>query len=230
MIHLDDTDTALLRGDHGPAAAFAMDLLVAYGEALGAPRFIDIVGAHVDGCLYHGRAGLDFVRRLAELGGRVRVPTTLNVGTMDLIHPELYRGDPEVGRAGRELMELHQALGCMPTFTCAPYQTIFRPRFGDQIAWGESNAIVFANSVIGACTDRYGDFTDLAAAMTGRIPYAGLHVAENRRGEILFVLPPDAGARWSEDALAVAVGFLVGERAGAAVAVIEGLPRTMSED
>ncbi len=73
------------------------------------------------------RPSLDFVRRLAELGGRVRVPTTLNVGTMDLIHPELYRGDPAVGAPGGELMELHQALGCLPTFTCAPYQTMFRP-------------------------------------------------------------------------------------------------------
>lgn len=230
MIRLDDNDTALLRGDHGPAAAFAMELLVAWGEALGAPHFIDIVGSHVDGCLYHGRASLDFVRRLTELGGHVRVPTTLNVGTMDLIHPELYRGDPAIGAAGRELMELHQALGCLPTFTCAPYQTMFRPRFGEQIAWGESNAIVFANSVIGARTARYGDFTDLAAAMTGRVPCTGLHVAENRRGEIVFTLPADAGERWSEDALAVAVGVIVGEEAGTAVAVIDGLPRSISED
>src|SRR5262245_1556034 len=110
MIHLDDIDTAILRGDNGPAAAFAMELLVAYGEALGAPHFIDVTAAHVDGCLYHGQASLDFVRRLSDLGGRVQVPTTLNVGTMDLIHPELYRGDPAIGRAGRELMELHQSL------------------------------------------------------------------------------------------------------------------------
>lgn len=230
MMQLDDTDLALLRGDHGQAAAFAMDLLVAYGEALGARRFIDVVGAHVDGCLYHGQASLDFVRRLTELGGRVRVPTTLNVGTMDLIHPELYRGDPAIGSVGRELMELHQALGCLSTFTCAPYQTMFRPTFGEQIAWGESNAIVFANSVIGARTARYGDFTDLAAAMTGRVPYAGLHVDANRWGEILFALPEDVATRWSEDALAVAIGSIIGERAGAAVAVIDGLPLGMSED
>jgi predicted aconitase len=230
MMKLEDIDLALLQGAHGAGAAFAMELLVAYGEALGAPHCIDVVGAHVDGCLYHGKASLDFIRRLSDLGGRVRVPTTLNVGTMDLIHPELYRGDPVVGSAGRELMELHQALGCLPTFTCAPYQTMFRPTCGQQIAWGESNAIVFANSVIGARTARYGDFTDLAAAMTGRVPYAGLHVAENRRGEILFVLPPDAAARWGEDALAVATGFIVGERAGLAVAVIDGLPASIGED
>jgi hypothetical protein len=230
MMDLDQADLALLRGDHGGAAAFAMELLVAYGEALGAGRFIDVVGAHVDGCLYHGRASLDFVRRLAELGGRVRVPTTLNVGTMDLIHPELYRGDAAVGRAGRELMELHEALGCLPTFTCAPYQTLFRPGFGEQVAWGESNAIVFANSVIGARTARYGDFTDLAAAMTGRVPFAGLHVEANRAGQMLFTLPAGAASRWGEDALAVATGFVVGERTGTAVAVIDGLPAAIGED
>ena len=82
----------------------------------------------------------------------MRVPTTLNVGSMDLIHPELFRGPPALAAAGRELMEAHEALGCVPTFTCAPYQTLFRPAFGEQIAWAESNAIVFANSVIGART------------------------------------------------------------------------------
>jgi predicted aconitase len=230
VIGLDASDRALLGGEHGPAAAFAMELLVAYGEALGAPHFIPVSAAHVDGCLYHGQASLDFVLRLAELGGRVRVPTTLNVGTMDLIHPELYRGDAAAGAAGRALMELHQGLGCVPTFTCAPYQTMFRPAFGQQIAWGESNAIVFANSVIGARTDRYGDFTDLAAAITGRVPYTGLHVPANRAGQVLFTLPDDAARRWSEDALAVAIGHLVGERAGSAVAVIAGLPRGIAED
>lgn len=226
---LADVDRSLLDGARGEAAAFAMRLLVRYGEALGAPRFIDIVQAHVDGCLYHGAASLDFVEHVARLGGRVAVPTTLNVGTMDLIHPELYRGPEALGAAGRRLMELHEAIGCTPTFTCGPYQTIFRPRFGDEIAWGESNAIVFANSVIGARSDRYGDFVDLAAALTGRVPYVGLHVPENRRGEIVFVVP-DAASAWPGDALAVAVGAIVGERCGSAVPVIEGLPATLTED
>lgn len=229
-MHLEDIDRALLAGVHGAAAAFAMELLVAYGRAVGAARFIDIAGAHIDGCLYHGEASLDFVRRLQELGGRVRVPTTLNVGSMDLIHPELFRGDAATGAAGRELMAIHEALGCLPTFTCAPYQTMFRPRFGEQVAWGESNAIVFANSVIGARTARYGDFTDLAAAMTARVPYAGMHVPENRRAEIVLTLPADAGQRFDHDALAVAVGAILGMRAGGSVAAITGLPGSMSED
>jgi predicted aconitase len=206
-----------------------MGLLVRYGGALGATRFIDISQAHVDGVIYHGQANLDFAEHVVGLGGRVAVPTTLNVGSMDLIHPELFRGAPATGAAGTRLMRAHEALGCVPTFTCAPYQTMFRPRRGDQIAWGESNAIVFANSVIGACTDRYGDFTDLAAALTGRVPDVGLHRPENRRGEILFTVPAEA-TDWPGDALAVALGMVVGERAGHAVAVIEGAPASLTED
>jgi predicted aconitase len=226
----DDIDRALLAGVHGEAAAFAMRLLVRYGEAVGATRFIDISRAHVDGCLLHGQVSLDFVERLIGLGGRVRVPTTLNVGSMDLIHPELFRGPAPTAADARRLMQLHQALGCSPTFTCAPYQTLFRPAFGEQIAWAESNAIVFANSVIGARTARYGDFIDLAAALTGRVPYAGLHVREKRRGDILFMLPAEAVRRWPRDALAVAVGMIVGERSADAVPVIDGLPAQVTED
>jgi len=154
-----------------------------------------VTRAHVDGCLHHGEASLDFVRHVLALGGRVRVPTTLNVGSIDLIHPELFRGPPALAVAGRELMEAHEALGCVPTFTCAPYQTLFRPAFGEQIAWAESNAIVFANSVIGARTARYGDFLDLAAALTARVPFTGLHVPENRRATVVSTSPIATGLR-----------------------------------
>ena len=175
-------------GGQGAAAAFAMDILLRFSEAIGAPSLLEIAQAHVDGCLYHGEVSLDFVERLVAEEGRVRVPTTLNVGSMDLLHPELIGGAAALRSAGRRLMEAHLALGCEQSFTCAPYQTRFRPRFGEQIAWGESNAIVFANSVIGARTNRYGDFIDLCCAMTGRAPAYGLHLDENRRGEILFRL------------------------------------------
>jgi predicted aconitase len=230
MLALTDIDRALLSGGRGEAAAFAMRLLLRYGEALGAERFIAITRAHVDGCLYHGRVSLDFVEHLAALGGRVSVPTTLNVGSIDLIHPELFRGSPEAAANGRRLMQLHEALGCIPTFTCAPYQTLFRPSFGEQIAWAESNAVVFANSVIGARTARYGDFIDLAAAIAGRVPYAGLHVPENRLGRVVFTLPSEARVHWSADTLAVATGLVVGEQAGAAVPVIDGLFASTTED
>jgi predicted aconitase len=124
-------------------------------------------------------------------------------------------------------MEAHLALGCERSFTCAPYQTRFRPRFGEQIAWGESNAIVFANSVIGARTNRYGDFIDLCCAMTARAPAYGLHLEENRRGEMLFRL---SDAHEPMDTLYVAVGCIIGARSQGRIPVIEGLPPSRSED
>src|SRR5271156_397952 len=104
-IELTDFDHALLAGEHGDAAAFAMRLLVRFAEAVEAPRFLDIEAAHVDGCLYLGRASLDFVERLVALKGRTRVPTTLNVGSVDLIHPELFRGDDALRANGESLKQ-----------------------------------------------------------------------------------------------------------------------------
>jgi predicted aconitase len=111
-----------------------MEILIAFAEAVGAETLIDISQAHVDGCLYHGQASLDFVERLAGQGGGVRVATTLNVGSIDLIHPELMAMSDAEQAPGRRLMRAHEALGCRASFTCAPYQSLSRPRFGEQIA------------------------------------------------------------------------------------------------
>jgi predicted aconitase len=197
---------------------------------VGARALLDIAGAHIDGCLYHGEVSLDFVERLVAGGGRVRVPTTLNVGSLDLIHPELMRMSADEQTAPRRLMKAHEELGCQPSFTCAPYQTLFRPAFGDQIAWGESNAIVFANSVIGARTNRYGDFIDLCCAITGRAPAWGLHLDENRRGRVLFRLVGFPASLEPCDSLYVAMGLIIGTRSGERVPVIEGLPPPRGED
>ena len=121
-------------------------------------------------------------------------------------------------------MKAHEALGCQPSFTCAPYQTEFRPRPGEQIAWGESNAIVFANSVIGARTNRYGDFIDLCCAITGRAPAWGLHLDEQRRGQVLFRLVGFPDSQPWTDSLAVGMGLVVGARSGERIPVVEGLP------
>jgi predicted aconitase len=228
-VDLSSFDRELLNGVHGGGAAFAMRLLTRFAEAVDARSFIDIEAAHVDGCLYHGRASLDFAERMIELGGKVRVPTTLNVGSVDLIHPELFRGTREHAENGARLMRAHVELGCAPTFTCAPYQSASRPRFGAQIAWGESNAIVFANSVIGARTNRYGDFIDLCCAMTGRAPAYGLHLSENRLARALVEIAsiPD---EWDLERVAVAVGHAIGRRCGSLVPAIVGLPSSISED
>lgn len=230
-MELSATDREIINGDHGRAAADALQLVLKFAEAVGAPRLLPCTSAHVDGCLYHGQASLDFVERFVALEGRVRVPTTLNVGSVDLIHPELFIGDAGLGAAGKRLMEAHVELGCTPSFTCAPYQTLFRPRFGDQLAWAESNAIVFANSVIGARTNRYGDFIDLACALTGRVPDYGLHRSENRHARAVIEIhgfdeagPDQAGG------LAVAAGLFTGKHCGDAIAAITGLPRSTSED
>jgi predicted aconitase len=221
-------DQSMLQGEQGPAVAAAMKILVAFSNTVGARKLLDIAGAHIDGCLYHGKAGLDFVERLVEGGGRVKVPTTLNVGSFDLIHPGMVKMPPSQEAPARRLMKAHLELGCQATFTCAPYQTRFRPSFGQQIAWGESNAIVFANSVIGARTNRYGDFIDLCCAMTGRAPAWGLHLSENRRGQVLFELTdPDPEP---SDSLFVAIGLIIGQASGDRIPVISGMPRPRDED
>lgn len=227
---LTSDERAMLGGEGGAGTQMAMEVLVAYASAIGAKSLIPIAGAHVDGCLYHGEAGLDFVDALVARGGRVRVPTTLNVGSIDLIHPERVKLQGEAREKPWRLMKAHEALGCVASFTCAPYQTLFRPRFGDHVAWGESNAIVFANSVIGARTNRYGDFIDLCCAMAGRAPAWGLHLDENRRGELLVMLSGFGDAIAPTDSLYVAVGLITGKAAGERVPVIEGLPPPENED
>ncbi|OJA46324.1 aconitase X [Burkholderia ubonensis] len=229
MLQLSDRDQAMLHGDFGEGVARAMRIVSRTAEVMSAPHLIDITSAHIDGCLYHGRTSLDFVEYFVATGAKVAVPTTLNVGSLDLIHPELYHGDRAIQRDARRLMDAHLQLGCESSFTCAPYQLKNRPAKGQQIAWAESNAIVFANSVLGARTSRYGDFLDLAAAITGRAPYAGLHVDANRAGRIVFTAP-DFSRLPSRDIHFAAFGLLVGKVAGAIVPVIVGLPADTSED
>jgi predicted aconitase len=209
-----------------------MRLVVRAAEVTEAERLIDIGGAHVDSCLYHGEASLDFAERLVAGGARVRVPTTLNVGAVDLLHPALNRGDDAATARGRLLMDRYREMGARPTFTCAPYQLAgSRPVLGEQVAWGESNAVAFCNSVLGARTNRYGDFLDIAAAITGRVPDVGLHRTDARRATLVLRLADDVPVRLrASDALAPVLGIVLGRRAGSAVAAIDGLPPGQPED
>jgi predicted aconitase len=229
-LELSEADRTMLAGDQGEATAMAMRIVARTAASMGASTLLDVEGAHVDGCLYHGRAGLDFAERLADLGGEVRVPTTLNVGSLDLLHPGLVRMPAPQAVEARRLMDAYVALGCRPTWTCAPYQLPERPALGAQLAWAESNAIVFANSVLGARTERYGDFMDVCCAITGRAPAVGLHTDDGRRARFVIevVGVPEALAR-STAGLA-ALGHVLGERAGHRVAVVTGLPPALPED
>jgi predicted aconitase len=227
-LHLTAEEERMLGGQDGEGVALAMRVVVGQSSVVDAPRLVEVTSAHVDSCLYHGQVSLDFAYRLASLGARVRVPATLNVGSMDLLHPGLVR-DRKLAEAGPELMAAYVALGCRPTFTCAPYQLPNRPGLGEHVAWAESNAIVFANSVLGARTDRYGDFLDICAAITGRVPYAGLQTTEARRGTVVFDCRPLGSFLRSELAYPL-LGHHIGSLVGAEIPVLVGIPPDVGED
>ncbi|MEP7158524.1 MAG: aconitase X, partial [Chloroflexota bacterium] len=140
-LRLTRAEERMLAGAEGKATALAMRVIVAMARVSGTRDLIPIERAHVDGCLYHGPLGVDFAELLASGGGRVRVPTTLNVSALDLLHPDRILHDQPTRDLARRQMDAYVAMGCQPTWTCAPYQLPDRPRFGEHIAWAESNAI-----------------------------------------------------------------------------------------
>jgi predicted aconitase len=220
----------MLNGEFGEATKMAMRILSTMANVYEATQLLDIESAHIDGCLYHGQSGLDFAERLVAGGAQVCVPTTLNVGAIDLMHPEQFHGTAEFADRATRLMAAYQQMGCAPIWTCAPYQAMHRPAFGTQIAWAESNAIVFANSVLGARTNRYGDFIDICAALTGRAPAVGLHLPENRRGQIVFHLDNIPSNLLHEDVFFPVLGYFVGANSQNQIPVIVGLPPETTED
>jgi predicted aconitase len=226
---LSPDEQAMLDGGSGDATALAMRLVVGVARANGAERLLPIESVHVDGCIYHGRAALDLAERLVELGGRVAVRTTLNVGSLDLLHPGMVRADAVLADGGRRLMDAYVALGCEQTWSCAPYQISHRPAFGTHVAWAESNALAFVNSVLGARTDRYGDFLDIAAALTGLVPAAGLHLDAERQPTMVLDCSAVRPALWEHDAAWAALGAVLGEVAGTSVAAITGVPGSLAD-
>ena len=228
---LTDKDRAILRGDEGAAAQMAMNIIVRMAEVSGANKLLDITGAHIDSTVYIGDAGLEFAERLASLGAKVAVPTSLNVSGLDEHHWQEWAVPPEWARQAQRQMEAYRSMGTTPTWTCAPYQTeASRPKFGQQIAWGESNAIVFANSVIGARTERYPDLFDICCAITGRAPAIGLHLTENRAGELLLQLRDVPAALQHSDDFYPVLGHFIGKIARDRIPVIDGLAVSPAED
>ena len=207
-----------------------MRIVVRMGEILGARELVEITSSHIDGCLYHGDGGVEFAERLVGLGGRVAVPSTLNVGALDLLNPARVRASNRRRRMALRQMKAYQALGCTPTWTCAPYQAGHRPTTGDHVAWGESNAVAFANSVLGARTNRYGDFMDICCALTGRAPRTGLHLDERRRATVVVDTGGIAAALKRRDVFYPVLGTWLGGTVGDRVAVVTGLPASVSED
>lgn len=227
---LTSEESAMLAGEYGEATRLAMRIVARMAPLYGASSLLPVTRAHIDGCIYEGDAGLEFAERLAALGGKVRVPTSLNVVSLDHQQWRQLGQDPEYADKARRLGRAYVEMGATPTFTCAPYQTAAAPSFGEQIAWSESNAVAYANSVIGARTNRYGDYLDISCALTGRVPAAGLHLDEHRRGTVairLRDLPEELVER--EDFYPV-LGYLLGTLVDDEVAVIEGLEAQPSDD
>ncbi len=220
----------LLSGAGGDGAAMAMRIVASTAALLGAPRLIPIASAHIDGALYHGDSGTLFAERLVAGGAKVAVRATLNVGALDLTGCSRDRLPAHERGMARRMMDAYRTLGCEPSWTCAPYQAGHRPAQGTDVAWGESNAVVFCNSVLGARTNRYGDFLDIACAIAGYAPDYGLHREENRRARFVFdVSALSRGFLASEIAWPV-LGSLYGREAGNDVGVVAGITAHPGED
>ena len=230
-LHLDTRDQALLDGKQGKAMQFAMKIIVAAARIDRAESLIEVSFAHINSCFYSGRAHLDFVQYLLQHNAQLTVPTWTNTGLVAL--DDFSIRDPfasdEVSEA-RQLMEAYVQLGCKPVWTCAPYQLPGRPKLGDHIVGSESNAVSFYNSVIGARSNKYGDFFDVCAALTGRVPLTGLHRDQARRSRVLFTLDEIPQQIRASDIFYHLLGHLLGQQSGSLVPVIDGLPDSTNED
>ena len=221
---------SLLSGTQGEGKAMAMRLVCDSASLLNAPSLIPVASAHIDGALYHGDSGTLFAERLVELGAKVSIRATLNVGALDLMGCSTNRLPDHERDMAKRMMRAYIQLGCEPSWTCAPYQAGHRPALGSDVAWGESNAVVFCNSVLGARTNRYGDFLDIACAIAGFAPFYGLHLPENRRATFEFDVSGLPPAWFSEETFWPILGSLYGRMAGTSIGVVTGVQTHPGED
>ncbi|KAL9178589.1 hypothetical protein ACHAXT_001927 [Thalassiosira profunda] len=189
LLRLEDTlevDASGETDQSSPAAELAMHTVRRVGSISGATELIPIAGAHIDAVTYIGPGGLRFAQRLAELGGRVKVPTTLNSQSCDRRRWKDLGVDASLAANANAVGDAYLQLGCDMSFTCAPYLLPSRPKKGEDVIWGESNAVVYSNSVIGARTEKYADYFDICAAIVGCVPKVGVHVEEQRLPTIVI--------------------------------------------
>ena len=186
QVKLTLQDQALLRGEGGQASQLAMAIVVRMAGLYEAKELVDVTKGHIDGCIYIGPGGLSFAERLADRGAQVAIPTTLNAISIDRRNWRHQGIDPALGDPAERLANAYLRMGCQASYTCAPYLLDSAPTFGEQIVWAESNAVVYANSVIGARTMKYPDYLDICVALTGRAPLTGCHLEEGRRPQLVI--------------------------------------------
>lgn len=226
-MHLTDEERRILDGAFGEPQRIALSVLLKLGEAYGADRMVEITSAHVVGSSYQiaGEAGIEIYGQLVQQGARVKVRTTSDPGSIDFARWREFKTPADYAERQIKIAELLDRMGVIPTWTCTPYTTFNVPKFGEDLGWSESSAVVFANSVIGARTNRLAAYVDVCAALVGRVPRFGLHVPESRRGEVLFELDPDLSASF-EDYFFPALGYLVGQVTADRIPVIVGVRQT----
>ena len=222
----------MLEGKEGEGKKIAMRIVARMGELYGAKRLLPVHSAHMDGCCYTTiwDAGLDFVEYLVKIGTKVEVPSTTNITARDTKAWQLLKTPADFSDKSRRIEEAYVKLGCIPTWSCAPYQCANTPHFGENIAWSESNAVNYINSVVGARTNRYPDLVDLCCAIVGCVPEFGLHLTENRAAQYLYRLEGFSGNDFTDSSDYALLGYLVGKTCGTKIPVIEGLPKHTTHD
>jgi len=224
---LSDADRAMLNGADGEAAQLAMEVITAMAAGQGADTLTDVTRAHIDGCIYASPANLRFARAMADMGGRVRVPTTMNAISVDHAHWREQGVPPVFGLPAQRLADAYVEMGARPSFTCAPYLLQDAPRLGENIGWSESNAVIYANSVLGARTVKHPDFLDLFIALAGRAPLSGVYLdADRAPRRVIHVELPDG----HDDALWPMLGWLAGRLAPDRIPLLTGLEDTKPSD
>lgn len=217
---LSEQDRALLDGAHGKAAQVAMQIVLRMADIQGATQLLDVTQAHIDGCIYTGPASLRFAEQLVQWGAKVRVPTTLNAISVDQRRWRELGVDPALGEPASALGDAYMAMGAQMSFTCAPYLLYSAPKAGEQIVWAESNAVVYANSVLGARTQKYPDFLDICIALCGRAPLSGCHLDEQRKAGLIIEVPALGPV---DDSFYPLLGYHIGSLTGRRIPLIRGL-------
>ncbi|MGN8117709.1 cis-3-hydroxy-L-proline dehydratase [Labrys sp. 22185] len=221
-LDLTEADHAMLDGRDGPAAQQAMRIICAMAAQQGAQGLVDVTQGHIDGCIYASPANLTFAEKMAEMGARVRVPTTMNAISVDHANWREQAVPPAFGAPAARLADAYVRMGCRPTFTCSPYLLDSAPHAGEAIAWAESNAVIFANTVLGARTAKHPDFLDLCIAVTGRAPLSGVYLDRYRKARRLIdVELPDQ----VDDAFWPLIGYLAGRAAPERIPLLRGLAK-----
>ena len=207
-MRLSKTEKMMLEGRYGEACRRSLELIMAIAESYGCGELIKIKSAHVSGISYKniGDAGLEYIKDLAEEGAKVRVRTTMNPCGFDLDKPWLFGVNEVFFEKQLEVIRSLEAMGVQPSLTCTPYYSDNKPRRGDHIAWAESSAVIYANSVIGAYTNRESGPSALAAAITGRAALTKDHSDE--RGPSVEVEVLAKVSDYSDWSL---LGFVVGK-------------------